>query len=372
MAVNRAAVIKAKDAGRWLKVETTVLGVRGDTVEVADSATRYTNLNTLDAQIPSTYWYPNQWGDETKTLFDAANGYEIKDKFFSDPVQDTPLGAVSTPNVAGGARSSNALDRTAILYSFDLGAYIYVTNPAVAPASWEVFIVSEANQATRFDDLLDVATWLNATSYGNVTYGYGIQQYVFTKQPQTPSYSAPALLFLPTKTIVRSYVPFSNQEGAYLRVDDTSVPILNMTFSYVANAWEGTRFVNTNDIKAIIDGRPDFFGTTTKAGWELPQFFFTQTVQTHSDSDFKVFFDGSNPCGVTENRYGNTLDWFNGLAQEYCFDFQWFYSNIVDRIFQNPSYWADYKCFVRWWEAQDHRAFQEWLYTDIWKPNSCE
>ena len=75
MAVTRAAVIKAKDAGRWLKVENTVLGVRGDTVEVADSATRYTNLNTLDSQIPSTYWYPNQWGDETKTLFDAANGY---------------------------------------------------------------------------------------------------------------------------------------------------------------------------------------------------------------------------------------------------------------------------------------------------------
>jgi len=371
MAVNRAAVIKAKDAGRWLKVDNTVLGVRGDTVEIADNATRYTNLNTLDAQIPSTYWYPNQWGDESKTLFDAANGYEIKDKFFSDPVGSTSFGAAPTPNVAGGAKSSNTLDRTAILYSFDLGAYIYVINPGAAPASWEVYLVSNENQATRFDDLLDVATWLNATSYGNVPFGYGIQQYTFTKAPQTPFYSIGNWPTTATKTIVRSYVPYSNQEGAYLRVEDSGVPIPNMTLSYVPNAWEGTRFVNTNDIKAIIDGRPDFFGTTTKAGWELPQFFFTQTVKTPSDSNFKQFFDGSNPCGVTDNRYGSTLDWFNALAQQYCFDFQAFYSTIVDGIFQDSSVWVDYKCFLNWWDAQDHAAFQDWLYNDIWSPVMC-
>lgn len=373
MAVTRSAVIKAKDAGRWLKVDNTVLGVRGDTVDVADNATRYVNLNTLDSQIPSTYWYPNQWNDESKTLFDAAYGYEIKDKFFSDPAGSATFGVSPTPNVAGGAKSANTLDRTSILFSYDAGAWVYITNPLAAPASWNAEFVNDSNQATRFDDLLDVATWLNATVYGNVNNGYGIQQYAFTKAPQTPFNFSFNWIPTASKTIFRAYVPYSNQEGAYLRVADTGVPIANMQFSYVTNAWEGTRFQNTNDIKAIIDGRPDFFGTTTKAGWELPQFFFTQATKTPKSNSFDDFFT-TDPCGVTNLgiKFGDTFTWFGIIAaNQFCGDWRGFYSHIVDVIFQDPQYWADHKCFWAWWEQQDHEAFTDWLFNKVWLPNSC-
>jgi len=374
MAISRAAVIKAVDAGRWLKVADTELGIKGDTVELRESnvASRYTNLNVLDAQIPAIYWYPNQWNDQTKTLFDAAYGYQIRDKFFSDAEGAASFGISLTPNVAGGQKTANVLDRTAVLYSYDVGAYIYVTNPGDPVTSWEVLTVTDAYQATRFDNLVTVQDWLEQTAYGNVPYGYGIEQFAFTKDPSIGSGSLTIFPAVATKTILRAYVPYSNQEAAYLRIDDTGVPIINMVFSYVGNPWEGTRFQNLNDFKDIVDQRADFFGTSFRQGWEVPQFFWTQTTKTPAANPFEDFFT-NDPCGqvTVEGKYANTYEHIVATAQEFCFDWGRFYHTMWSGVFQGDIWgFADYKCFFAWFSTQDHSKLEEWLYS-IWGEYAC-
>ena len=374
MAISRAAVIKALDAGRWLKVESTELGVRADTIDLSSTkyATRYTNLNTLDALIPSTNWYPNQWGDENKTMFDAAYGYEIKDKFFSDSPIPTDFGGSPTPNVAGGQKSGNVLDRTAVLFSYDVGAYIYVYNPSDPPAAWNAEFVNDPWAATRFDNLVQVGTWLTATPFGEVTNGYGIQQYTFTKAPGTAFPFSAIIPSIGTSSIIRAYVPYSNQAAAYLKIDNPGDPIVNMTFQYVPTPQQGTRFQNLNDFKDIVDQRPDFFGTTFVEGWEVPQFYFTQTVKDPPGDPIRDFFE-NNPCGQVKEagKYPNTYDAILATAERFCGDWRKFYGTIWFNVFQGNSWgWSDPDCFMNWFKEQDHTELENWLYK-LWSATAC-
>lgn len=373
MALTRAAVIKALDAGRWLTVENTDLGVRGDTTDVPGKASRYPSLLTLDSQIPTTNWYPNQWGDETKKLIDAANGYEIKDKFFSAPKGDPVLGVAPSPNVAGGQKSPNQLDRTAVLFSYDVGAYIYVYNPGDAPAAWNVEFVNSPAQATRFDNLVQVGTWLAATPFGQVTNGYGIEQYAFTKAQATAFPFQAIIPSIGASSITRAYVPFSNQEAAYLKIDNPGDPIANMTFQYVPTPQQGSRFQDLNDFKDIVDQRPDFFGTTFTDGWEVPQFYFTQTVKDPPGDPIRDFFE-NNPCGQLEfgGKFSNTYEQILATAVKYCYDWREFYNIMIYDVFGGKAWgpWADFDCFIKWYEAQDHMELENWLYK-LWSATAC-
>jgi len=373
MAIERRAVIKAQDAGRWLVVKN-IFGVdKGDTVELVTDADRYANLAVLEAQIPTTYWYPNQWGDETKTLFDAAYGYQIRDKFFSDSQGDPNLGVSSTPNVAGGAKSANSLDRTSVLYSNDVGCYIVVTNPGDPVTSWEVYCTTNPFYATRFDDLSKVGDWLDQTNYGNVAYGYSIMQYVFTKDPGvviTDPFVLPPLN--PFKTILRAYVPYSNQEGAYLVIDNPAAPIPSMTFQYVRNPWEASRFQNLVDFKNIVDGRPDFFGTTFRAGWEVPQFFFTQDAKQPSGDckDIWSFFQSGDKCSQLQWAGDQTsYDLFVDLAQAQCCSWEGFWKKIQSWIF-NPRNFQDSECYDKWLQFQDHTQLEQCFFA-LWREYAC-
>ena len=364
MAISRSFILKGNDAGRFL----IVTGGEGDTSEDKTVATRYPNLVTFDGQVASTYWYPNQWGDQSKTLLDAAYGYEVRDKYFSDPAGTSFLGAVNSPNVAAVQKSGNDYDRSQIIYSEDMGAYIYIPNTGDPVGSWDVYITYNPYQATRFDNLVPVQNWLTTTTWGNVNYGYRIIQYAFTKGPGTPPLTAPSILFTPTKNIDRSYVCFNAQQSQYLYVANPLDPIPAMTLSYVNSPWEATRFDDLTDFAAIVNGRSDFFGDAFRGGWENYQYFFTQPQGAPTPSDFETFFN-SALCGQIGGSPG--IYYLTDMAQRYCYSWEEFYARIWYDVFGNPyAYFDDPKCFLAWFNDQDHKALEQWLYK-LWEGFAC-
>lgn len=370
MALTRSAILKAMDAGRWLIIKNVSGSDKGDSSTNTSEATRYPTLATFDSQAANTYWYPNQWGDQSKTVLDAANGYQIRDHFFSDTPATPTLGVAPTPNVAAGAKTPNSYDRTQVLYSYDLGQYIYVPNTGDPVTAWQVYTVSNAWQATRFDNLATVLSWLQSTQWGFAVNGYGIEQFAFTKAPTTPFASPASAPSGNSNNITRAYVPYSNQQGAYLYIANPSDPIPSMSFSWVGNPWEGARFQNLNTFKAIVDGRPDFFGVDFRAGWEVPQFYFTQAARPPRDNPFEEFFT-NDPCGqsASGDKYGNMYQFIVAYAGGYC-DWGEFYAFMWYDVFGGnwPDFY-DWRCFEEWFNNQDHNALEQWLH-DIWRANT--
>jgi hypothetical protein len=367
MAISRSFILKGNDAGRFLIVQTAGEPT-ADTSDDRTVATRYPNLATFDGQVASTYWYPNQWGDESKTLLDAAYGYEIRDKYFSDAAGTPILGAVNSPNVAAGRRTGNSYDRSQIIFSEDMGAYIYVPNTGDPVGSWDVYITSNPYEATRFDNLVPVQNWLTTTTWGNVNYGYRIIQYAFTKGPTVPQLIAPSVTFTFDKTIDRAYVCFNAQQSQYLYVANPLDPIPSMTLSYVNNPWEATRFDDLTDFAAIVNGRPDFFGSAFRGGWENYQYFFTQSQNAPTPNEFDTFFN-TDECGYIGGSPG--IGFLIKYAERFCYSWKEFYSQIWYRVFGNPyGYFDNPDCFRKWFEVQDHTALESWLY-ELWGGYSC-
>lgn len=327
MAITRSAVLFAKDAGRWLVVEDTGMQLAAETWVDVKAATRYTNLASFTGIVPTTSFKQNRFGDGDKVLNDAAYGFEVRDKFFTDPGNIPPDINNNTPNVAGGTRLPNTIARTTIIFSYDTGKYLWIQpdTRSYPPQDMKFAWVNNPHEASRFTNIAEWENIMDNTELGRVTYGYALRQYVFTKDPFDPGYVSPFFVSGVKNTFsqTRAYIPYSQEVGRYLWIDPATRtgPIANMRFSWVSNPWQGARFTNLVEFRNIVNDRPDFFLKTWLAkSWETPQFYFTQVARVKGKPKFQVLFENPQGCGqsywLPQPKAGinNTYQYFRQLA----------------------------------------------------------
>jgi len=370
--ITRAAIFLANDAGRFLILDNDLGVLKAETYTEKEYASRYANVAAFQAIVPTTYWRPNQWGDENKTLNDAAYGFQIRDKYWINPQGTLQDYGNSSPNTAGGAKSVNILDRTSVMYSYDNGAFLWI-DPAtrmLPPDQMTFAWVASPWQAARFDNLLEFQTIMEGTSLGSMNYGWGIQQFFFTKDPLSYTLSQPfsAAGVRPTSEIQRAFVLFNNDKSLYLAISNPDDPIPSMNLDWTRNPWEAARFTNLIQFQNIYEYHSGFFANLIK-GWEIPQFYFTQEKKGAPVSDPYTIFYSSNLCSRAvklPGEFANVYLWIVYMASQID-DWQSFYNYIWDWL-SNVRNFRDYDCYKKWFYNQDHNLMQTWLY-NIWAPN---
>jgi hypothetical protein len=348
------------DGGYWFKLE----GGQGAAVSLSVAATRYTNLNDFQTIVPIATWNPNQWDDQQRLLNDSKFGFRIKenifttDLFFEQPINDSAL----SPFTTGG--QPNILARTSVMYSYTEGKYLYIRDgwesesPDVMQFAW----VDSHQKATRFSNLVPLETILDQSILGDAPYGYGIEQYYFTKAVESDIYNFFSGGPTGQRDIQRAFVPFSKQDGLYLVIDDTGLPPQDMTFTFTSDPWSGVRFANASDFLTIVNAT---YLSGIAYGWELPQFYFNRATKPPKGNPFQVFWcddqNGPYNCIGYETL---TCDWLCREAGIFRYNFREFLS-IVTKYLLNPECYPDPKSFSVWWGQQDYGAFEKWLY-EFW------
>jgi len=353
----RQSTLFNMDGGLWFKLDGGV----GAAVSLPVSATRYTNLNDFQIIVPIATWNPNQWGDEQRQLNDSKYGFRIRESIFTSAVlEESPINdSALSPYSTGG--DPNILSRTSVLYSYNEGAYLHIRAgwESQSPAQMEFAWVDTHQKATRFSNLLPIETILDQSILGDYNYGYGIEQYYFTKAVEVTQYN----LFSggPTgdRDIQRAFVPFSKERGQYLVIDDPGLPPSQMTFTFTSDAWAGVRFANAADFLTIVNGS----SLSAEAyGWDLPQFYFNRAARPPKGDPFTTFWCDENNGPFNCIGYEMpTCTWLCREASIHQFSFVDYFNSVQkyltsDRCYPNPME------FNQWWSRQDYGAFEQWLY----------
>lgn len=352
MAAIRESILINQDIGLPTRVGGSATAVPNPL-----AATRYANVANFTNGMTTTSWEVNQWGDQNRKLSDILNGYRIVESIFTEP--PTSSTTFTAASLAPTTVPSSILDikRTAVMYSLDFDAWIYV-NPATtgAPADQQEFsFVPTPREATRFDNLLVFKNLLDNSLLGDLG-AWRIEQYVFTNQalPSKVSYFSGGRAG--TQNIERAFVPFSKEKGQYVRINDPSLPFNQMQFAYTSSVYAASRFVDTTPLQQILDNT--VLGQAAY-GFDITQYYFDRPIQPIPVNPFEQFWciDNNGPfrcLGVVD-----ICEWICSQAVR-ARSWQDFYNQMVEILLSSGCY-PDSRAFDDWWRQQDFFAFEQWL-----------
>jgi len=363
MTAIRQSTLLNVDSGTFFRGSGGVAQAVGSSLQAA----RFTNIAQFASLIPDTFWNANQWGDESKTLNDAVNGYKINEAIFTQNI--APASAINSIALSPFDPSiePNIVLRSFVLFSLDEGRYLHIKPgfESLPPNEMQFAYVNSHVFATRLTNLLPFVDILNETLLGDGPHGWSIEQYYFTKpvaKPKGGLYNYFNGGPTGPRDIERAFLAYSKSEGAYLWIDPSTAggPPADMIFSFTQSPWEAARFDNTVEFQNILNAT--YLGGLP-VGWELPQFYFNRAIEPITNNPFDQFWCIENNGPFLCLGEFNVCEWLCRRAAREP-DFQAFLSFANANLF-DPNCYYDSKAFEIFIGQQDYNAYEQWLF-NLW------